>query len=108
MGLSTTRGAPLLVSDKDLKTRDYLSQRDRAVALPFLHRLDIVNVHYKVLLLTLVVNFRLRSVSTRHFAEKLRRVRVRVLEDMLNSQYSMMFWVREGCWRVKLRCYLFV
>ena len=92
MGLATTREALLLVSDKDLKSRDYLSQRDRAVALPFFHRLNIVNVHYKVLLLTLVMNFRLRSVSTRHFAEKSRRVRVRVLEDMLKCQFSMMIW----------------
>ena len=92
MGLATTREAVLLVSDKDLESRDYLSQRDRAVALPFLHRLNIVNVHYKVLLLTLVMNFGLRSVSTRHFAEKPRRVRVTVLEEMLNSQYSMMIW----------------
>ena len=99
MGLATTREAVLLVSDKDLESRDYLSQRDRAVALPFLHRLNIVNVHHKVLLLTLVMNFRLRSVSTRHFAGKSRRVRVTVLEEMLNSQYSMMIWfvkVAEG------------
>ena len=84
MGFATTRKALLLMSDKDLKSRDDLCQRDRAVAFPFLHRLNIVNVYYKVLLLTLVMNFRLRSVSTRHFAEKSRRVRV--LEDILNSQ----------------------
>ena len=87
-----TREALLLVSDKDLKSRDYLSQRDRAVALPFLHRLDIVDVYYKILLLTLVMNLRLRSVSTRHFSESSRRVRVRVLGDMLNSQYSVIVW----------------
>ena len=72
MGLATTREALLLVSDKDLESRDNLCQRDRAVTFPFLHRLNIVNVYYKVLLLTLVMNFRLRSVSTRHFAEKSR------------------------------------
>lgn len=92
MGLATTREALLLVSDKDLKSRDDLCQRDRAVALPFLHRLNIVNVYYEVLLLTLVMNFRLRSVSTWHFADNSRRVRVGVLENMLNSQYSMMVW----------------
>ena len=27
---------------------------------------------------------------------------------MLNSQYNMIVLVREGCWRVKLKCDLFV
>lgn len=77
--IATICEALLLVSDEDLESRDYLSQRDRAVALPFLHRLNIVNVYYKILLLTLVVNLGLRSVSTRHFAGISRRVRLRVL-----------------------------
>ena len=63
------------MSDKDLESRDYLSQRDGAIALPFLYRLNVVNVHYEIFLLTLVMDLRLGSVSARHFRD-LRRVRV--------------------------------
>ena len=106
MGLAPTREAFLLVSDKNLESRDDLGQRDRAVALPFLHRLNIVNVYHKILLLTLVMNFRLRSVSTGHFAGNSRRVRV---STWRYAQQSIQCdgLVREDCWRMKLKCYLF-
>lgn len=65
--LASTGEALLLVSDKDLEPRDYMSQRDGAVALPFLYRLDVINVNYKILLFALIVDLRLGSVSARHF-----------------------------------------
>lgn len=65
--LASTGEAFLLVSDKDLEPRDYMSQRDGAVAFPFLYRLDVINVYYKILLFALIVDLRLGSVSARHF-----------------------------------------
>ena len=52
--------------DKDLESADNLRQWDRAIVLPFLNRLDVVDVNHKVLLLSLVMNLRLGCVSTRH------------------------------------------
>lgn len=56
----------VLVSDEDLKPADYLSQRNRLVVLPILYSLSIVDHDDEIVLLALVVNLRLRTVSTRH------------------------------------------
>lgn len=56
----------ILVGNKYLKAADNLCERDSPVVFPFFHRLDVVNVDYKILLLALVVDFGLLSVSTRH------------------------------------------
>ena len=55
------------MSDEDLESAHYLSKRDRPVTLPLLHRLNVINVNDKILLLALVVDLALGSVSTRHF-----------------------------------------
>ena len=83
--LATTGEALSLVSDKDLKPRNYLSQRDGAVALPFLHRLNVVNVYHEILLFTLVVNLGLGSVSARHFKD-LRRTLACVIVRMVDER----------------------
>ena len=54
------------MSDEDLETAHYLSKRDGPVTLPLLHRLNVINVDDKILLLALVVDLGLASISTRH------------------------------------------
>ena len=54
------------MSDEDFETAYYLSKRDGPVPFPLLHRLNVINVDDKILLLALVVDLALRSVSTRH------------------------------------------
>ena len=56
----------VLVSHKYLKATDYLSQRDGPVVFPILYSLSIFDHDDEVLLLALVVDLRLRAVSTRH------------------------------------------
>jgi len=62
---SRSKGGSLM-GYEDLKATDNLCQRDRAVILPFLYGFDIVYVDNEILLLALVVDFGLRSVSARH------------------------------------------
>ena len=54
------------MGNKDLESTNDLRQRDRAIALPFLHGFDVVGVDHKVLLFALVVDFGLGCVPTRH------------------------------------------
>lgn len=58
-----------LVSDEDFETAHHLSERDGSISLPLLHRLNVVNVDDKILLLPLEKDLGLRSVSTRHIEE---------------------------------------
>lgn len=59
-------GVVPLVSNKDLKATDNMRQGNRTIVLPILYGFYIVNVDDKVLLLALVVNFGLGSVSASH------------------------------------------
>ena len=71
--------------NKDLESTDDLRQRDRAVALPFLHRLDVINVDHEVLLLALVVDFGLGCISTRHGNGLIDvMISVEVLDDLVS------------------------
>ena len=54
------------MSDEDFETAHNLSKWDRPITLPLLHRLNVINVDDKILLLALVVDLTLGSVSTRH------------------------------------------
>ena len=51
---------------KDLESAHDLGERDRAVILPFLHRLDIVDHDDKVFIFALVVDFGLGAGSASH------------------------------------------
>lgn len=59
----------LLMGDEDFKAADNLSQWDGSVILPLLHCFDIIHHDHKIVLFALIVNFRLASISTRHYDE---------------------------------------
>ena len=59
----------VLMGHEDLKSADYLGQRNRFVVPPILYSLSIIHHDDEILLLALVVDFRLRAVSTRHLDE---------------------------------------
>ena len=54
------------MSNENLEATNDLREWDRAITLPILYSFDVVDVDNEVLLLPLVMDFRLRSVSTRH------------------------------------------
>ena len=61
--------------NKDLEPTDDLCKRDRAVVLPVLHRLRVIDEDDKVFCLSSVVHLALTSVSTRHLGWALLVVR---------------------------------
>lgn len=72
------------MGNKDLEAAYYLGKRDGAVAFPFLYRPGIVNENDEIIVLSLVVDLALRSVSTRHGEVKmaLARQKVGVVEEL--------------------------
>lgn len=54
------------MGDEDLKTADDLRERNRAILLPRLHGLSVINEDYEVILFALVMDFGLRCIPTRH------------------------------------------
>lgn len=51
---------------KDFEAAHYLCERDGTIAFPLLHGFNVVNVDHEVVFLALIMDFRLRCVSTRH------------------------------------------
>lgn len=54
------------VGHEDLKSADYLGQRNGFVVPPILYSFSVVYHDDEILLHAVVVDFRLRAVSTRH------------------------------------------
>ncbi len=59
------------MSHEDLEAANHLCKRFRAILLPFLNRLCIVDKNDEVFVLSLVVDLGLQSVSTRHAEQNL-------------------------------------
>lgn len=59
--------ADLLVCDEDLECRDELSHGDGLVGLPLVESVDIIQEDDEVVVLALVVDLDLLSVSANHF-----------------------------------------
>ena len=68
--------------DEDLEAAHHLSQGDRAIALPILDGLGIVDEDDEVLVFTLVVDLRLGCVTARHGA----------VQKWLVVEYSKRHW----------------
>ena len=54
------------MSHEDLKTADYLGQRNGSVFHPVAYSLSIIDHNDKILLFALIMDLRLGSVSARH------------------------------------------